>query len=331
MPLPQRCFSGARRRSRFRATPTALQWSEPCDRGPDHEEPDVDIGFLGMGTMGRPMARNLARAGYDVTVWNRSPGKAADVVDYGASEAPDLADVLHKSVVFSSLADDGAFTESVLSAPSLQAAKQGSVHVNLATVSPGKSGEAEAALSERGIFYVAAPVFGRAEVAEAGQLTVLAAGDPGAIDVVAPMLDVIGRRTWRIGEDPAQASVVKILGNYLIANAIQAMAEATTVAEKVGGSPELLMEIMNDSLFPGGVYQGYGAMIAQRRYEPAGFRLPLGLEDVRLALAQAHAVNVGLPFGSVLEDLFLDALAHGQADHDWSAVTEATRRRAGLP
>ncbi|BCN77360.1 putative oxidoreductase [Prescottella equi] len=288
----------------------------------------MDIGFLGMGTMGRPMARNLARAGYDVTVWNRSPGKAADVVDYGASEAPDLADVLHKSVVFSSLADDGAFTESVLSAPSLQAAKQGSVHVNLATVSPGKSAEAEAALSERGIFYVAAPVFGRAE---AGQLTVLAAGDPGAIDVVAPMLDVIGRRTWRIGEDPAQASVVKILGNYLIANAIQAMAEATTVAEKVGGSPELLMEIMNDSLFPGGVYQGYGAMIAQRRYEPAGFRLPLGLEDVRLALAQAHAVNVGLPFGSVLEDLFLDALAHGQADQDWSAVTEATRRRAGLP
>ncbi|BCN42701.1 dehydrogenase [Prescottella equi] len=228
----------------------------------------MDIGFLGMGTMGRPMARNLARAGYDVTVWNRSPGKAADVVDYGASEAPDLADVLHKSVVFSSLADDGAFTESVLSAPSLQAAKPGSVHVNLATVSPGKSGAAEAALSERGIFYVAAPVFGRAEVAEAGQLTVLAAGDPGAIDVVAPMLDVIGRRTWRIGEDPAQANVVKILGNYLIANAIQAMAEATTVAEKVGGSPELLMEIMNDSLFPGGVYQGYGAMIAQRRYNP---------------------------------------------------------------
>lgn len=219
----------------------------------------------------------------------------------------------------------------MLSAPSLQAAKPGSVHVNLATVSPGKSGAAEAALNERGIFYVAAPVFGRAEVAEAGQLTVLAAGDPGAIDVVAPMLDVIGRRTWRIGEDPAQANVVKILGNYLIANAIQAMAEATTVAEKVGGSPELLMEIMNDSLFPGGVYQGYGAMIAQRRYEPAGFRLPLGLEDVRLALAQAHAVNVGLPFGSVLEDLFLDALAHGQADQDWSAVTEATRRRAGLP
>lgn len=311
-------------------TPSAIQWIEPCDRVPDREEPDVDIGFLGMGTMGRPMARNLARAGYAVTVWNRSPGKAADVVDYGASEAPDLADVLDRSVVFSALADDRAFAASVLAAPSLQASKSGSVHVNLATVSPGMSEEAESALSERGVFYVAAPVFGRAEVAEAGELTVVAAGDPGAIDSVAPLLEVIGRRTWRVGDDPKQANVVKVLGNYLIANAIQSIAEATAVAEKVGGSPQLLMEIMNDSLFPGGVYEGYGKMIAQRRYLPAGFRLPLGLEDVRLALAQAHDVNVGLPFGSVLEDLFLDALAHGQADQDWSAIAEVTRRRAGL-
>lgn len=290
----------------------------------------MDIGFLGMGTMGRPIARNLVRAGCDVTVWNRSPGKAASVVDRGASETPDLSEALHRSVVFSSLADDRAFADSVLSASSLQAAKPGSVHVNLGTVSPGASASAESLLAERGVFYVAAPVFGRAEVAEAGQLTVLAAGDSGAIDEVAPLLDVIGRRTWRVGDDPKLANVVKILGNYLIANAIQAMAEATTVAEKIGGSPELLMEIMNDSLFPGGVYEGYGRMIAQRRYEPAGFRLPLGLKDVRLALSQAHDVNMGLPFGSILEDLFLDALAHGQADQDWSAITEATRRRSGL-
>ncbi|MBM4575360.1 hypothetical protein GS415_01545 [Rhodococcus hoagii] len=164
-------------------------------------------------------------------------GKAADVVDYGASEAPDLADVLHKSVVFSSLGRRRLHRVGVVGAV-VAGRETGFVHVNLATVSPGKSGEAEAALNERGIFYVAAPVFGRAEVAEAGQLTVLAAGDPGAIDVVAPMLDVIGRRTWRIGEDPAQANVVKILGNYLIANAIQAMAEATTVAEKSAVRPK---------------------------------------------------------------------------------------------
>ncbi|MCL2535383.1 MAG: NAD(P)-dependent oxidoreductase, partial [Nocardiaceae bacterium] len=223
-----------------------------------------------------------------------------------------------------------AFADSVLSTSSLQAAKPGSVHVNLSTVSPGMSAEAEARLSERGIFYVAAPVFGRAEAAEAGQLTVLAAGNARAIDEVTPLLDAIGRRTWRVGDDPKQANVVKILGNYLIANAIQAMAEATTLAEKVGGSPELLMEIMNDGLFDGSVYRGYGTMIARRHYEPAGFRLPLGLKDVRLALSQAHDVNMGLPFGSVLENLFLDALAHGQEDQDWSAITEATRRRAGL-
>ncbi|RVW00817.1 NAD(P)-dependent oxidoreductase [Rhodococcus xishaensis] len=290
----------------------------------------MDIGFLGMGTMGRPMARNIARAGYDVTVWNRSPGKAASVVAYGASEASDLSAVLEKPVVVSSLADDRAFADSVLSMSSLRAAKRGSVHVNLATVSPGMCAEAEAALNERGISYVAAPVFGRPEVAEAGELTVVAAGDAGAIDEVAPLLDAIGRRTWRIGDDAKQANIVKILGNYLIANAIQAMAEATTVVEKVGGSPELLMEVMNDSLFPGRVYGGYGKMIAQRRYEPAGFRLALGLKDVRLALSQARDAQLGLPFGSVLEDLFLDALAHGQADQDWCSITEATRRRAGL-
>lgn len=290
----------------------------------------MDVGFLGMGTMGQPMARNLARAGHAVKVWNRTPGRAAGVVDYGATEVSAVSDALHQPVVFSSLADDRAFADAVLSAPSLQAAQPGSVHVNLATVSPGMSTEAVSALGERGIRYVAAPVFGRAEVAEAGELTVLAAGDPTAVDEVAPLLAVIGRRTWRIGDDPKQANVVKILGNYLIANAIQAMAEATTVAEKVGGSPELLMEVMNDSLFPGGVYGGYGKMIAQRNYEPAGFRLALGLKDVRLALSEAHDARIGLLFGSALENVFLDALAHGQADQDWSAITESTRRRAGL-
>lgn len=290
----------------------------------------MDIGFLGMGTMGRPMARNLARAGHDLKVWNRSPGKAESVVECGATEVEFVTDAVHLPVVFSALADDRAFADAVLGAPSLQAAQPGSVHVNLATVSPGMAAEAESVLGEKRIRYVAAPVFGRAEVAEAGALTVLAAGESSAVDVVAPLLETIGRRTWRIGDDPKQANVVKILGNYLIATAIQSMAEATTVAEKVGGSPELLMEIMNDSLFPGGVYGGYGKMIAQRHYEPAGFRLPLGLKDVRLALSQAHDASVGLPFGSVLEDLFLDALAHGQADQDWSAITEATRRRAGL-
>jgi len=290
----------------------------------------VELGFLGLGTMGTPMARNMARAGNTVSVWNRSPGKAGSVVEYGAREVESPMDALRMPVSCSALADDHAFAGTVLSPDSLAAMKPGSVHVNLATVSPEMASHAAESLAGIGVRYVASPVFGRAEVADAGNLTVLAAGDATAIDEVSPLLDAIGRRTWRIGEDPEQANILKVLGNYLIANALQSMAEATTIAEKVGGSPELLMDIMNDSLFPGVVYEGYGRMIARRSYEPTGFGLALGLKDVRLARAQAREADVTLPFGSVLEDVFVDALAHGQAHQDWSAITEATRRRAGL-
>lgn len=290
----------------------------------------MEIGFLGLGTMGTPMARNMARAGNTVLVWNRSPGKAGSVVEYGAREVVSPTEALHVPVSCSALADDHAFAGTVLSSDALAAMQPGSVHVNLATVSPEMATHAAEALAGIGVRYVASPVFGRAEVAEAGNLTVLAAGDADAVDEVTPLLEVIGRRTWRIGEDPRQANIMKVLGNYLIANALQAIAEATTIAEKVGGSPELLMDIMNDSLFPGVVYEGYGRMISRRTYEPTGFGLALGLKDVRLARAQARGADVTLPFGSVLEDVFVDALAHGQGRQDWSAITEATRRRAGL-
>lgn len=290
----------------------------------------MEIGFLGLGTMGTPMARNMARAGNAVSVWNRSSGKAGSVIEYGGREVASPMDALRLPVSCSALADDHAFAGTVLSPDSLAAMKPGFIHVNLATVSPEMANHATEALAGIGARYVASPVFGRAEVADAGNLTVLAAGEATAVDEVSPLLDTIGRRTWRVGEDPKQANILKILGNYLIANALQAMAEATTIAEKVGGSPELLMDIMNDSLFPGVVYEGYGRMISTRTYEPNGFGLALGLKDVRLARAQAHAADVTLPFGSVLEDVFVDALAHGQGHQDWSAITEATRRRAGL-
>lgn len=290
----------------------------------------MDIGFLGLGTMGAPIARNLAAAGHQVKVWNRTPGRAASVVDSGGSEVRDVTEALSPHVVMSMLADDHAFEENVLAQTALAAAPKGGIHVNLATVSPTLTRRATSVLAERGVQYVSAPVFGRADVADAGALTVLVAGDPDAIAKIDSLLDVIGRRTWNVGEEPAQAIVFKILGNYLIANAIQAMSEVTTLAEKLGGAPETLVDIMNDSLFPGGVYGGYGAMITARNYEPVGFSVELGLKDVRLALSEAREHKVPLAFGSQLEELFVDALAHGQGAMDWSSVAEATRRRAGM-
>ncbi|MBM4608212.1 hypothetical protein GS416_06410 [Rhodococcus hoagii] len=163
--------------------------------------------------MGRPMARNLARAGYDVTVWNRSPARPPTSSTTGVRGARSCRCASQVRRVQFTGRRRRLHRVGVVGAV-VAGRETGFRACQSGHGQPGKSGEAEAALNERGIFYVAAPVFGRAEVAEAGQLTVLAAGDPGAIDVVAPMLDVIGRRTWRIGEDPAQANVVKILGNY---------------------------------------------------------------------------------------------------------------------
>lgn len=291
----------------------------------------MDIGFLGLGTMGRPIAQNLAKADNNVIAWNRSPGRAGSVVAHGGTEVFDATEALSAAVSMSMLANDQAFEENVLSDTALDSLPRGGVHVNLATVSPALARRAAETLAEHDVQYLAAPVFGRAEAADEGVLTVLVAGDAGAIEKVDPLLGTIRRRTWHIGSEPAQANVFKILGNYLIANAIQAMSEAATLAERLGGSPELLMDIMNDSLFPGAVYRGYGSMIARRDYDPVGFSVELGLKDVRLALAEARDQQVPMAFGSQLENIFMDALAHGQEAMDWASVAEATRRRAGVP
>ncbi|MET9398849.1 NAD-binding protein [Kitasatospora sp. NPDC002965] len=141
----------------------------------------------------------------------------------------------------------------------------------------------------------------------------------------------MGRRTWHFGDRPVQANAAKISTNFLLACAIESLAEACSLAEANGVRPTDLVEMLTGTLFPGPAYTGYGSMVAERRYEPAGFRLPLGLKDVDLALTAGAAAHVPLPFGSVLRDAFLDALAHGDGEKDWAAVAAVARRRAGLP
>ncbi|WP_327678848.1 NAD(P)-dependent oxidoreductase [Kitasatospora sp. NBC_00458] len=288
------------------------------------------VGFVGLGGMGRGMAANLVKAGYAVRVWNRSPGPVAELVAQGAQAADGPADVFAAEAVVSMLADDKAF-EALLLDPELLAGAAATVHVNMATVSVALAERAAALHAEHGIGYVAAPVLGRPPAAAAGALDVLAAGDAGALAAVEPLLAAMGRRTWHFGERPAQANAAKISTNFLLACAIESLAEACSLAEANGVRPTDLVEMLTGTLFPGPVYTGYGSMVAERRYEPAGFKLPLGLKDVGLALEAGAATHVPLPFGSVLRDAFLDALAHGDGEKDWAAVAAVARRRAGLP
>ena len=288
----------------------------------------MNIGFIGLGNMGSAIAARLLAAGHEVRVWNRSPGPARWLAEQGAEAVASAREACAAEVVFSILSDDGAVREVLLGAA--LPAVPGTVHVNLATISPQLSDELERRLQAEGCGYVAAPVLGRPDVAAAGKLNILAAGAAAQIERVQPLFDVIGQRTWRFGERAAQANVVKLAMNFMLAAAIESMGEAAALAGGYGIAPAELFELVSQTFFPGPVYAGYGRVIAESRFEPAGFRARLGLKDVRLALGAAEAVNTPMPVASLMRDTLLEALARGEGDKEFGAVLGcAGRRRAG--
>lgn len=259
-------------------------------------------------------------------MWNRSPGPVAELTALGARPLQSAAQAFESGVVFSVLADDRAVNETLLT-PNVLAVASGALHVNIATVSTQLADRATALHAEHGVGYVAAPVFGRVAVAQAGQLQVLAAGAADQIDRAQPFFDVIGARTWRLGDVPRQANVVKIIGNFLIASAIQSLSEAVSMAERSGVDSELLVDLLTSTLFQGPAYSSYGKLIATSTYQPAGFTTTLGRKDVGLALDVAADTGLRLPFGEVLRAILDEALANGQADLDWSSIADLQRAR----
>lgn len=287
----------------------------------------MNVGFAGLGAMGRPMAANLIDAGQRVRVWNRSRGPVEELLRKGAEAAAEPRDAFGE-VLISMLADDAAVRQVVLDSGILEAAPRGGIHVNMATISVGLTEELTEAHRRRGLHYIAAPVFGRPEAAASRQLNIVAAGESSALDRVQPLLDAMGQRTWRLGAEPREAAAAKLAGNFLIAAAIECMGEAVVMAERYGVRPAALLEILGSTLFAAPVYRNYGTLIADRRYQPAGFRLELGLKDVRLALAAAESARTPMPVASLLRDHLLEAIAQGDGELDWAALAEVARRHA---
>ena len=288
----------------------------------------MEVGFIGLGAMGRAMAANLLKAGHHVRVWNRSRAPVDELARQGA-EAVKEASMAFGGVVISMLADDDAVREIVLAQGLVESAPPDTVHVNMATISVGFAELLAAEHRRHGVPYVAAPVFGRPEAAAAGQLNIVAAGDAAAIDRVQPLLDVIGQRTWRVGSEPRQANAVKLAGNFMIASAIESMAESAVMVERYGVPSAELLNVLTGTIFTAPVYQNYAALIVDRRYEPAAFRLALGLKDLRLVLEAGEAARTPMPFASVLRDHLLEAVAQGDGERDWAALAEVGRRHSG--
>jgi 3-hydroxyisobutyrate dehydrogenase-like beta-hydroxyacid dehydrogenase len=291
------------------------------------DETTLDVGFIGVGTMGGRIAQNLLEAGYQVRVWNRSRAPLDRLARLGARPVATAREAFAGDVVFSMLADDNAVREVI--GGLVDDAPKGLVHVVLSTISLPLVRELAAQHRARRLGYVAAPVFGRPELASAAELTVVAAGEQWALTRVEPLLHVMGRRTWIVGNEPERANVVKLAGNFLLGAAIEAMAEAAALASRYGMAPADLLDVLTQGVFAAPAYQTYGALIGREQYEPAGFRLSLLLKDLRLTLDAADAAAAPMPLADVVRDALLEAVAYGDADLDTAALAKVSMRRVG--
>jgi 3-hydroxyisobutyrate dehydrogenase-like beta-hydroxyacid dehydrogenase len=280
------------------------------------------LAVVGLGAMGAAATRRLLEKGYRVRVWNRSADKATPLIGQGAEAARSPGEAAAGAgAVITFLADDDAL-QAVALGPEGIAARlgPGGVHLSMSTISPVTARTLADAHRANGSAYVAAPVFGRPEAAAAGQLWIVTSGADDARTKARPVLEALAQGVRDFGEDPVAAHVVKLAGNFLIAAAIEAMAEAYTLGEKCGLDRGQLAEFFAASLFPSRIYQNYGSAIAEHRYAPPGFKLRLGLKDMRLALGAADAHGMPMPLASLLHDRLLALVAQGRGEIDWTGI-----------
>lgn len=290
------------------------------------------IGFIGLGNMGEPIAENLRRAGYGLCVYNRTRAKAARLVEQGAVTAANPADVAQAGgIVFTMLADDRAVEEICFAEPSfVEKLGSGGIHVSISTISPATARRLAKQHEQYGVSYVAAPVFGRPQAAAAAKLIVCTSGAAPAKKRLEPMFAAIGQKAFDFGTEVGAANVVKLCGNFMIASAIETLAESLTLAEKNGIDKRGLAEMLGQALFASPIYQNYGKQIAEMKFQPAGFRLALGLKDIDLAWQTATASATPMPLAGLLHDRWLASVAKGRENLDWSAIALDVAEDAGI-
>ncbi|WP_338805527.1 NAD(P)-dependent oxidoreductase [Pseudomonas chlororaphis] len=278
----------------------------------------MEIGIIGLGSMGREIARNFVAAGHTVTAWNRSGGH----VD-GVRMVEKPAQTLEADMALTMLSDDSAIRSVLLDTNLLSQARSGLVHVVTSTISAAFALELVEHHRKTGIAFVAAPVLGRPDVAAKGELNVLAAGAPAALEKVKPALEVISKHIWDMGKEPPTAYAAKIACNMMITMAIEAMAEAVVLTETNGLARERFFELILGTLFGSRPYQTYSGNIIRSEYQ-AGFKATLGLKDLRLAKEAAADATRVLPMLDAVHGRMQEAVEAGFGDRDWSAIAKFT-------
>ena len=292
----------------------------------------MKVSFIGLGSMGLPMARNLLGTGQELVVYNRTRKRAEELATRGARVAGSPREAASGAQVLITMLADDAAVEEVMFGPdgAMAALSPNVIHVSMSTISHLLSRRLADEHRSKKQRYVSAPVFGRPDAAEAAKLWILAAGPDDAIERCRPLFEAMGQGIEVVGEDPPMANVLKLAGNFLLASAIEAMGEAFTLVEKYGIEPGRFLEIVNGRLIRSPIYENYGKLIAGRRWEPAGFKLRHGLKDVRLALGAAESVTTPMPVASLIRDHYLSAMARGWGDIDWAALARVVQENAGV-
>ena len=295
-----------------------------------------EIGFIGLGHMGKAMAANLAAAKRPVIAYVRRKDQIASLKSLGLSVTTDMSDLLECELVITMLPDDDAVRDVVFGSKEdrldgLAAGMMpGAIHLSISTVSTACTSQLAAEHVRQAQGYVAAPVFGNPDAAKARQLFIVAAGAPADVARCQPIFDCLGQRTFVVGPDPQEANLIKLLGNMMTATTLEMLAETVAVVRKRGLEPRSFVEIMTNTMFGGRAHRIYGDKIVQQTYAP-GFMLPLVLKDVRLALAEAEKAGTPMPSVAVVRDRLITAIARGYGGLDWTVLGQIAAEEAGLP
>ena len=291
---------------------------------------DTRVGFCGLGTMGSGMAANVAQAGYPLTVWNRTPGRAGAAVAAGASEGLSPAAVASASEVVVMCVSDTPDVEAVLFGEGglADGLARGSLVIDCSTIAPGATRQFAARLAERGIGFVDAPVSGGSEGALKGTLTIMVGGSEADVERARPVLEAMGSTITHMGP-VGSGQTTKAVNQVILSGVYLGVAEGMVLAMKSGLDATLVAEALSGGAAGSWVLQNRAQRMIDDDY-PLGFRIALHLKDLTIALEQARSVGAALPISAMASQIEAALVARGHGDDDNSALARAVREWSGM-
>jgi len=290
----------------------------------------MKVGFLGLGAMGVGMAGCIVKK-HSLRVFNRSPGKAADLVARGADLATSVEDLGDCDVVCSMLSDDAAVEAVFLNrAGGNLPIRKGAAHLSHSTISPGMTARLASAHARQDIEFLSAPVLGRPDRAASGTLVGILAGPEAVVAACRPVIDAYASKSYWVGAEARMGAIAKIGVNFLVAATLESLAEGFALIRKAGIDAEAFLSLITETIFDAQVHRAYGPLVARELNQAPGFKTALGLKDVGLARSEAERLGAELPMAALVADRLSQAIAAGYGDEDWSSLARLAARRVGL-